>query len=587
MLITQKPWGWRQEVDCRNFGCPAPGPLTTQRLKEEDFMRISRLLAVPVGLGLVACALTGTAATAHAASAAPASGTVYTLTNAASGMLMDVNYASTARGAPVIQWPSRKQANQRWSLTQTSSGAYTVMSANSGLCLDTPPQNATPPQLVQNTCNGSGSQQWKIQPVGDGTYTLANAANGLLADNAKSSTTEGTEIIQWPSNGRANQHWTLTPLTRVGTYTAGLMSNGPSFANQSIRMVAHTTVAGSMLRVRLSNLYGTGPLTIGAVDVARQSSTPGTAVAGTHRTVTFNGSASVTIPAGKDVASDPIPMAVAANTDQVVSVHLPGTPAGTTWHAEAQETTWISTAGNHVTDDGTGNYPSKTGSWYFLDGLDVISPTATGTLVCVGDSITDGVGSTPGANHRWPDYLAQRMNSAPGGPTRGVVDAGIGSNRVLTATNGNNPSLQTRFDHDVLGQPNVKDVILLEGINDIGSNIGPNGSSPVTAADLENGMQAVIDKAHAAGVKIFGGTILPFKGAWYYTTYGEKVRQDVNEWIRTSGAFDGVIDFDKAMQDPGNSLALNDAYDSGDNLHPNNAGYQRMANAVNLALLTP
>ncbi len=554
-------------------------------------MRTTRHLAVPVGLGLVACALTGAAATAHAAPAARASGTVYTLTNAASGQLMDVRYGSTAPGAPVVQWPSKNGANQQWLLTRTSSGAYTVRSANSGLCLDVPdPQNSVP-QLVQNTCNGSGDQQWKIESVGGGTYTLANAASGLLVDNKESLDKEGNEIIQWPSNGGANQHWTLTPaltpLTRVGTYTAGLMSNGPSFTNQSIRMVARTTVAGSKLRVRLSNRYGTAPLTIDAVDLAQEGSTPGTAVPGTHHTVTFNGSASVTIPAGQDVASDPIPMDVAANTDQLVSLHLPGKPAGTTWHAEAQQDAWVSTVGNHVTDDGLGNYPIKKWSWFFLEGLDVISSTATGTLVCAGDSITDGVGSTWGANRRWPDYLAQRMNSAPGGPTLGVVDAGIGSNRVLTDVNGNNPSLQTRFDHDVLGQPNVKSVILLEGINDIGSNLGSNGSTPLTATDLQNGMQKVIDKAHAVGVKIIGGTILPYEGAGYYTPDGEMVRQAVNQWIRTSGAFDGVIDFDKAMQDPRNPRALNDAYDSGDNLHPNDAGYQAMANAVNLALLTP
>ena len=563
-------------------------------------MRVSRRLTALVSLGLAACALTGTAATANAsASAAPASGTVYTLTNAASRMPMDVSGGSTAPGAPIIQWEPNNGANQEWLLTQTSSGAYTVMSANSGLCLDTPdPSNSKPPvQLIQNPCNGASRQQWKIQPVGDGTYTLANAANGLLADNAKWSTTKGTAIIQWKSNGGANQHWILSPLTRVGTYTAGLMANGPSFTDKSIRMVAHTTVAGSLARVRLSNLYGTGPLTVDAVDLAQQSSTPGTAVAGTHHTVTFNGKASVTIPKGQDVASDPGPMAVAANTDQLVSVHLPDTSAGTTWHYQAQERTWISTTGNHVADDGTGNYPSTsckpgtweactTTSWYFLDGLDVVSPTATGTLVCVGDSITDGVGSTESANRRWPDYLAQRMNSTSSGPTLGVVDAGIGGNRVLTTADGNNPSLKSRFDHDVLGQPNVKDVILLEGINDIGGNIGPNGSSPVSAADLENGMKSVISKAHAAGVKIFGGTILPFKGAGYYTAYGESVREAVNQWIRTSGAFDGVVDFDKATQDPGNSLALKPAYDSGDHLHPSDAGYQAMAEAVNLAQLT-
>ncbi|MFD7409259.1 GDSL-type esterase/lipase family protein [Streptomyces sp. NPDC059866] len=553
-------------------------------------MQVARRLAVPVGLGLAACALTGTGVPAHAASAAPVSGTVYTLTNVASKKLMDVKLASTAPGAPVIQYTSNNGANQQWLLTRTSSGAYTVRSANSGLCLDTPAPQSLIPQLVQNPCDGSGRQQWKLQPAGD-AYNLVNAANGLVVDNKQSLDKDENEIIQWPSNGGANQRWTLTPVsaprTRVGTYAAGLMSNGESFTNQSIRMVAHTTVAGSKLRVRLSNRYGTGPLTINAVDIAREGSTPGTAVPGTHHTVTFNGSASVTIPAGQDVASDPIEMDVAANTDQLVSLHLPGTPAGTTWHREAQQEAWVSTAGNHVTDDGLGNYPTKKWSWFFLEGLDVISSTATGTLVCVGDSITDGVGSTWGANRRWPDYLAQRMNSAPGGPGLGVVDAGIGSNRVLTTADGNNPSLLDRFAHDVLGQPNVTSVVLLEGINDIGSNTGPNGSSPVTAADLEKGMKTVIDQAHAVGVKIIGGTLLPFKGAHYHTPYGEQVRQAVNQWIRTSGAFDGVIDFDKAMQDPGNPQALNPAYDSGDHLHPNDAGYQAMANAVNLALLTP
>jgi lysophospholipase L1-like esterase len=555
---------------------------------EEVLKRISRRLVVPVALGLAACALTAPAARAHAALAAPASGSVYTLTNAASGMLMDVEYGATSPGQPIVQWPSNNSANQEWALTQTGSGAYTVASANSGLCLDTPdPGNSNPPvQLVQNTCNGAASQQWRIQAVGDGTYTLANVANGLLADNAHASTTAGTAIIQWASNGAANQHWKLTPLTRAGTYTAGMMSNGPSFTNQSIRMVAHTTVAGSMLRVRLSNLYGSAPLTIGAVDIARQSGY-GTAAAGTHHTVTFNGSASVTIPAGQDVASDPIPTAVPADTDFLVSLYLPGTPAGTTWHSSAWDNSWVSSAGNHVSDDGIGNYPTTKSSWYFLDGLDVISPTATGTLVCVGDSITDGVGSTWAANHRWPDYLARRMNSVPGGPTRGVVNAGIGGNRVLTAADATNPSLLNRFRHDVLGQPGVRDVILLEGINDIGNNVGTNGSSPVTAAELETGLKTVVDQAHAAGLRIFGGTILPDQNNGYYTAYGEQVREQVNQWIRTSGAYDGVIDFDKVTQDPGNPLALNPAYDSGDHLHLNDAGYQAMANAVNLALFTP
>ncbi|WOP38671.1 GDSL-type esterase/lipase family protein [Streptomyces sp. Li-HN-5-13] len=415
-----------------------------------------------------------------------------------------------------------------------------------------------------------------------------------LADDAHSSTTDGTAIIQWQANNGSNQHWKLTQLTRVGAYSDGLMSNGQAygttFNNQTIRMIAHTSVSGSLPRVRLSNLYGSSPLTVGAVDLARQSSTAGTAVAGSHRTVTFNGSTSVTVPAGQDVFSDPVPLGVGADQDLLVSVYLPNSPAGAdTWHQQAQENTWVSTTGNHVTDDVTGNYPATRQQWFVLAGLDVISPTATGTLVAVGDSITDGVNSTTGANRRWPDDLARRMVAATGGTTRGLVDAGIGSNRVLTnaGTNGYNKSLINRFQHDVLSQPGVKDVIMLEGINDIGNNIGSNGSSPLTATDLENGMLNVIGQAHTAGVKIIGGTILPYQGAFYYTTYGEQIRETVNQWILTSGAFDGVIDFDKVMQNPSNPLALNPAYDSGDHLHPNDAGYQAMANAVDLSKFVP
>lgn len=568
---------------------------TTISSEDKIRMSISRYLAALAGMGLAASVLTATAPV-QAASAAPASGGVYTLTNAASNELMDVEYGWTNPGQPIVQWPSKNQANQEWALTQTGTGAYTIMSANSGLCLDTPnPGNTTPPvQLVQNTCDGATSQQWSIQPVGDGTYTLTNVANGLLADDEHASTADGNPIIQWQSNGGANQHWTLTRLTQVGTYAAGLMSNGYNgsagvgFTNQSIRMVAHATVAGSMVSVRLSNLYGTAPLTIGAVDLAVESSTPGTAVAGTHHTVTFGGSTSVTIPATQDMAGDPIPMAVTAGENLLVSVYLPGTPAGITWHEQAIDTAYVSTAGNHVAEDGTGSYPTTRWSWFFLDGVNVVSPTATGTLVAVGDSITDGVNSTWGANHRWPDYLAERMNSVPGGPALGVVDAGIGTNEVLAASEGgSNPSLLTRFKHDVLGQTDVKDVIMLEGINDIGLNDGPNGTNSVTAANLEDGMKTLISQAHTAGVKIIGGTILPYSGAGYYSDYGEQVREAVNQWIRTSNAFDGYIDFDQVMQDPSHTSALNPAYDSGDHLHPNDAGYQAMANAVDLSLLAP
>ncbi|MFG2848433.1 RICIN domain-containing protein [Kitasatospora sp. NPDC048296] len=475
----------------------------------------SRLTLLTVAGALAAAA----PALSPAAAATPviSSGGVYTLTNVHSAKLMDVQHASASPGAPVLQWHDNGGANQEWLITRTSSGSYTLRSANSGLCLDTPDAaNTTPPvQLVQNTCDGSTHQQWKVRALVDGSYTLANAANGLLADDANGSTTDGTAVIQWRANHGANQHWKLTRLTRVGAYSDGLMAcgqtYGATFHNQTIRMIAHTSVSGSLPRVRLSNLYGGSPLTVGAVDLAQQSSTAGTAVAGTHRTVTFKGSSSVTIPVGQDVFSDPVPMGVGADQDLLVSVYLPNSPAGAdTWHQRARENTWISTTGNHVTDDSTSNYPATGQQWFVLTGLDVTSPTAAGTLVAVGDSITDGVGSTPGANHRWPDDLARRMAATSGGTTRGLVDAGIGSNRILTdaGTNGYNRSLISRFQHDVLSQPDVKDVVMLEGINDIGDNIGSNGTGPLTATDLENGMLNVIRQAHAAGVKITGGTIL-------------------------------------------------------------------------------
>ncbi|MER7842363.1 SGNH/GDSL hydrolase family protein [Kitasatospora sp. NPDC096077] len=430
----------------------------------------------------------------------------------------------------------------------------------------------------------AATQKWNSPARVDGSCPPAEDA----ADAA------GPADFRRRAHHAAHPHRKPTRPTRVATFGNGLMARGrtegATFHDRTIRMVAHTSVSGALPRVRLSNLYGGSPLTVGAVDLARQSATAGTAVDGTHRTVTFDGSSTVTIPAGQDVLSDPVPMDVDADQDLLVSVYLPESPAGAdTWHQRALDTTWISTTGNHVTDDGTGNYPATSRQWFVLAGLDVASPTATGTLVAVGDSITDGVGSTPGANRRWPDDLARRLGASDGGATRGLVDAGIGSNRILTdaGTDGFNKSLISRFRHDVLSRPHVKDVILLEGINDIGDNIGPDGTGPLTATDLENGLLDVICQAHAAGVRITGGTILPFQGAKYYTTYGEQIREAVNRWILTSGAFDGVIDFDQAMRSSDNTLALDPAYDSGDHLHPNDAGYQAMADTVDLGAFLP
>jgi lysophospholipase L1-like esterase len=371
---------------------------------------------------------------------------------------------------------------------------------------------------------------------------------------------------------------------RVSAWSPSMTTGGPSFDNQTIRMVVHTSIAGSGARITLSNRFSDSPLTVASVDVAEQD-TGGAAVPGTSRTVTFDQADSVTIPAGEQLVSDVIPIEVQAEESLLVSLYLPTSTGTSTWHSDAFDTTYIA-SGNHTDDESAMGFATTTTSWYYLAGLDVMSRTARGTVVAFGDSITDGYASSLGTYHRWPDHLARRLDAEPGPQRLSVVDAGIGGNRVLTDVP--NPwqgvSALKRFRHDALGQPGVTDVILLEGINDIGNNAGPN-NGPLTAQDLINGYLSLINEAHVAGVNIIGATLLPDKGNGYYTSAGEFIRQDVNHWIRTSGAFDGVIDFDRAMRSPYDAAALWPAYDSGDHIHPNDAGMEAMANAIDLTLL--
>jgi lysophospholipase L1-like esterase len=367
---------------------------------------------------------------------------------------------------------------------------------------------------------------------------------------------------------------------RTATWGPGMTIGGPDFANQTIRMVVHTSVGGSSLRITLSNQRSTTPLAVGEVDIARQAE-QATAVPGTRHTVTFAHARTVTIAAGAEVFSDPIPMTIAADSNLLVSLYLPQATSSSTWHSDAFDTAYLSLPGDHAADDEDGNYVTATTSWYYLSGVDLVAPAARGSVVAFGDSITDGYNTPIGAYATWPEDLARRL-----GGRFGVVDAGIGGNRVLTDVPNiwQGVSALSRFGHDALSQPGVRDVILLEGINDIGNNAGPGGA-PLTAQNLIDGYQALIAKAHAAGVRIIGATMLPDLGNGYYSDSAEAIRQAANAWIRTGGAFDGVIDFDKVMQDPSHPAALNPGYDSGDHLHPNAAGMQAMANAIDLGLL--
>ena len=353
-------------------------------------------------------------------------------------------------------------------------------------------------------------------------------------------------------------------------------TSGPSQAgisNQTVRMNVWPTAGGQALRVRLSNAYGSAPLTLGAVTVAEPMA--GSTVNGrTLHQVTFGGSRPVTIPVGQEVVSDPVAMTVRRHQSITISVFLPNPTGPTTWHFEAETTSYISTPGDWTREPGGSPYQTIVPSWFFLDGIDVLAHPLQGTVVAFGDSITDGHYSTIDAHGTWPDWLSRRL------PGFAVLNEGIGGNQLLKDTTGvAGVSGLHRFQRDVLSQPGVTSVIFLEGINDI-------GASQATAQELEDGMRTIISQAHGAGLTIIGGTLTPYQGAAYYTSAGEQVREEVNQWIRTSGAFDAVADFDKAVRDPHDPLRLNPVYDTGGgHLHPNDLGYEAMADAIPLSAL--
>ena len=359
------------------------------------------------------------------------------------------------------------------------------------------------------------------------------------------------------------------------------------FDNQTIRNIVFTSVGGDTARVQLTNTFGHKPLAVGHVTIAVAGS-GASLVPGTVHPVTFGGSSSIKIPVGAQVLSDPVSMQVPALADLAVSVYLPRPTGPATNHGDAQQVNWVA-AGDHAADQDAGAFTTQVQSWYFVDDVTVQSDRTFGTVVAFGDSITDGFQSTVGANARWPNDLARRLDALPGF-TLSVADEGISGNRVLTSDECCGVNALARLQRDVLSQTGVRDVILLEGINDFGFSVLPpsppiNPTTNVSAQQVIAGYQQIIAYAHAQGLRIFGATITPFKGAGYYSAAGEKKREAVNNWIRTSGAFDGVIDFDKVVRDPSDPLIINPAFDSGDHLHPNDAGYQAMANAIDLEML--
>jgi lysophospholipase L1-like esterase len=351
-------------------------------------------------------------------------------------------------------------------------------------------------------------------------------------------------------------------------------------SNQTLRQIVHTSIGGSKVRVVLSNAYGTAPVQIGGGSVALRDRDASIQPA-SLKTLLFDGSPTATILAGATLVSDPIDLRLAPLSDVAIDLFVPGDlglgPSPVTTHNGASQTNYVSETGNHV-GDAAMTASLRPGAWFLIARVEVMAPASTLAVATFGDSITDGALSSLDMNNRWPDVLARRL-AARKGTGVAVLNAGISGNRVLG--DGAGTSALSRFDKDVLMQTGVTHVVVMEGINDIG--LARSNPTP-SAADLIAGHKQLIERAHARGLKIYGATLTPYDGAAYYSPEGEAKRQALNEWIRTSGAYDGVIDFDKATRDPAAPSRFLPAYDSGDHLHPGDDGYAAMGNAVDLAL---
>jgi lysophospholipase L1-like esterase len=393
----------------------------------------------------------------------------------------------------------------------------------------------------------------------------------------------------------------------VATWGAAMVSvdsgDTPDFSGKTLRQIVHASVGGEAVRVWFSNRFGTTPLHIGAAHVAITVNGPEVPAPshrdaaeyagpdqsgiqpGSDRTLTFNHLGSITIPPGAEVVSDPVSLNVPALSDLSISMYLPDPKGNSTVHPYADQRSYAAT-GNMTAAPTLLGKSWPLASWYYLSGVDVEAP-GNSTVVAFGDSITDGAYATLNANHRWPDYLAARLAADPQAKksgVQGVVDVGIGGNRVLL--DGAGPNAVSRINWDILARSGARYVIVLESINDIGRFMRDHQAYGDLAQRLETGIAQIAEQAHAHGIKVYGATLTPYQGCGYYSAEGETVRGAVNEWIRTNHTLDGFVDFDKAVHDPQNPLRFAAQYDSGDHLHPKDAGYQAMANAINLALFT-
>ena len=388
--------------------------------------------------------------------------------------------------------------------------------------------------------------------------------------------------------GEHTLHW-------YGSWGASPQPVSPGFAeppvieDQTVRQVLRLSLGGSHVRLRLSNAHSSAPLVVGATRLA-VAGPEGRVRPGTDREVSFSDANSVTLRQGESVVSDPVELELDDRAHLAVSLFLPGKPVIAAWHSTGAQTAYISEPGDHTGDE---TFPTAATfeQRLVVAGVDAASETAKAAIVCFGDSVTDGAGSTVDTDSRWPDHLARRLAERDGKLGYGVVNAGISGSRLLRDVIGMRGL--KRFERDVLTVPGVKYVTLLYGNNDLGFPYMPDDSplaevadrSPVKAADIIDGQQKIAAMAREKKLKIIGGTLPPFLGAPFFdAAKADGERLQVNDWIRDGGAFDAVVDFDKILRDPNNPSQLLPAYDSGDHLHPSDAGYKAMAEAIDLKL---
>jgi lysophospholipase L1-like esterase len=416
-----------------------------------------------------------------------------------------------------------------------------------------------------------GALAWKrlATPVIAATLLLGGVYAAALPDPAPA------ESLASGVAGQTEKNW-------VGTWAAspsGTVTRS-GFRDYTFRNVLHTSLGGSRARVRLSNTFSGSPVEVRATLGLPRTAGSADAATGTLRRLTFGGRAFVVIPPRSQVLSDPVDLAIPADSDVFVSTYTPRSSGPVTSHRAAHQTSFFTIGGDHSADVTGFAFRRRTTSWHYVTGLDVDAAGDARAVVALGDSITDGAGSGRDRNARWPDVLADRLAHRPIGAPMAVLNAGINGNRVLLDSPASGPRSLARLDRDVFAAPGVRTVVVLEGVNDLKQQPRVDNTRQLIA-----GLEQIARQARTRGIRVVCGTITPYRGWPAYDALGERIRQKVNAFIRTGAAFDAIVDFDLVVRDPERPARLAAAYDSGDHLHPNAAGLRAMAEAIDLTVL--